>query len=292
MRDMDNAKHPLISVIIPNHNYSKYLQESIESVLNQTYTNVELIIVDDGSTDDSINTIKRFGDRVKLIEQSQAGVSAARNTGFRAAKGDLICFLDADDVWLPKKLEIQAKALSDDSIGLVYSSIFNCDDELKIVSEQQALYRGKCSDVYLAKPTSAVVLLGCSNAMIKRELIHRVGGFNTTLNTSADWDFFRRISNIADIDFDLAPQVLYRRHTGSMSTSNLRKYYSDNERAIKVIFAELETSGIPLNRKVIYLRLLAKFYFGAFRAILKSGDILGSILQVLKLINSVRIYLL
>ena len=77
-----------------------------------------------------------------------------------------------------------------------------------------------------------------------------------------------------------------------MSSSNLRKYYSDNERAIKVIFAELETSGIPLNRKVIYLRLLAKFYFGAFRAILKSGDILGSILQVLKFINSVRIYLL
>lgn len=289
---MDNAKHPLISVIIPNHNYSKYLQESIESVLAQTYTNFELIIVDDGSTDDSINTIIGFGDRVKLIEQAQAGVSAARNTGFRAAKGDYICFLDADDVWLPEKLEIQAKTLCDDSIGLVYSSIFNCNDELEIVSEQQALYRGKCSDIYLEKPTSAVVLLGCSNAMIKRELIHRVGGFNTTLNTSADWDFFRRISNIADIDFDSAPQVLYRRHAGSMSTSNLRKYYSDNERAIKVIFAELETSGIPLNRKVIYLRLLAKFYFGAFRAILKSGDILGSILQILKFINSVRIYLL
>ena len=226
---MENAKHPLISVIIPNHNYSEYIQESIQSVLNQTYTNVELIIVDDGSTDDSINTIQRFEGRVQLIKQSQAGVSSARNTGFKAAKGELICFLDADDVWLPEKLEVQVQRFLDESIGLVYSSIFNCDEALRIVSEQQALYRGKCSDLYLKKPTSAIVLLGCSNAMIKRSLMYQVGGFNTTLNTSADWDFFRRISSIALIDFDLTPQVLYRRHAGSMSTSNLRKYYLDNE---------------------------------------------------------------
>ena len=87
---MQTNSHPLISVIIPNYNYGRYLHDAIQSVLSQTCDNFEIIVVDDGSTDNSAAVVKSFGNRVKLIEQEQMGVSVARNRGFAASKGDLI----------------------------------------------------------------------------------------------------------------------------------------------------------------------------------------------------------
>ena len=286
MRDMPISWKPLVSVIIPNHNYSRYLKDSIQSVLNQTYRNFELIVVDDGSTDDSINTVMSFGKRVKLIAQAQAGVSAARNKGILAAKGELICFLDSDDAWLPRKLELQILKMYDTSADLVYSSIYNCNNQLQAVNEQAAVHKGSCHKEYLRRPTSAVVLLGCSNAIVKKELIDKVGGFSTTLNTSADWDFFRRISKSAQIDFESSPQILYRRHSGSMSASNLRTYYSDNEKAINIVVNEFRLLNSSKDRLVLSSQLLARFYFGSSKAMLKCGDILGTLLQCLKLMKS------
>ena len=101
-----NAK---VSVIIPNYNYARFIGEAIESVLAQTYQPLEIIVVDDASTDDSIKVIESFGDKVKLIRQENGGVGKARNTGARNAGGDFLAFLDADDIWLPEKIEKQIK---------------------------------------------------------------------------------------------------------------------------------------------------------------------------------------
>lgn len=285
-REMQNDSLPLVSVIIPNHNYSRYLNDAIQSVLQQTYRNLEIIVVDDGSTDSSTNVVESFGNRVKLIEQVQSGVSVARNTGFAASTGDLICFLDSDDAWLPNKLESQARVMLDKSVSLVYSSVLYCDEKLNIISKEQARHRGNCHGEYLENPTSAVILLGCSNAMIRRHVVHEVGGFNPTLSTSADWDFFRRISKISFVEFELEPQILYRRHRGSMSASSLRTYYSDNEKAFKIVVDELKSDDKSVGGRRISGRMAVKFYSGAFKAMFKSGDVLGAFLQIRNLIKT------
>ena len=98
---------PKVSVIIPTYNRSLSVREAIESVLAQTYRDFELIVVDDGSADNTPSVLGSFGERIRGIRQANAGVSAARNAGIRAAKGEWVAFLDSDDLWVPQKLERQ-----------------------------------------------------------------------------------------------------------------------------------------------------------------------------------------
>ena len=105
---------PMVSVIIPNYNYADYIGLAIDSVLAQTYPNVEIVVVDDGSKDDSIEILAAYDGRIKLILQQNQGVSVARNTGAANSSGELLAFLDADDVWRPEKLEKQVHAIAND----------------------------------------------------------------------------------------------------------------------------------------------------------------------------------
>src|SRR5437016_10401011 len=103
---------PLISAVIPSYNYGHFITDAIESALGQTYPHVEIIVVDDGSTDDTREQLAPYSERVCYIHQENGGLSAARNTGIRAAKGEWIALLDADDVWHPRKLELQMNCLA------------------------------------------------------------------------------------------------------------------------------------------------------------------------------------
>ena len=96
-----------VSVIIPNYNYAQYVGQAINSVLNQTYSNIEIVVVNNGSTDNSLDILKGFGDRICLVNQENLGQSGARKSGLSRATGDFIAFLDADDMWDPKKIEKQ-----------------------------------------------------------------------------------------------------------------------------------------------------------------------------------------
>ena len=130
-------KQPLVSVIIPNYNYGHFLAQSIDSVLAQTYPNIEIIVVDDGSSDDSAEVLMTYSDKIKWIKQSNQGVSAARNKGTAASKGELIAFLDADDVWLPEKIEKQVRVFhAENEIGLVHCGLVDFDDEGNLLSKQ------------------------------------------------------------------------------------------------------------------------------------------------------------
>ncbi len=122
----------LVSIIVPIYNVEKYLEETLGSVLKQTYTNWELILIDDGSPDRSVEIAKKFLDdqRIKLISQTNQGVSVARNNGMKACKGTYIAFLDADDIWEVDKLEKQIKVLeASPEIGWVFSDMQAFDDE-------------------------------------------------------------------------------------------------------------------------------------------------------------------
>jgi glycosyltransferase involved in cell wall biosynthesis len=115
----------MVSVVMPNYNGGKFISDSIKSVLNQTFSNIELIIVDDNSTDDSLEIIKTFNDkRIKLINLSvNKGVSNARNVGINQSKGKFISFIDSDDYWIESKLETQLKFMSQNNLNLTYSSV-------------------------------------------------------------------------------------------------------------------------------------------------------------------------
>src|SRR5262245_58814803 len=109
-----------VSVIIPNYNYGRFLREALDSALNQTLPPLEVIVVDDGSTDESPEILESYGDRIRVIRQKNQGVGIARNTGAEAARGELLAFLDADDYWFPQKLEKQVEKInSDPELGMV-----------------------------------------------------------------------------------------------------------------------------------------------------------------------------
>src|SRR4051795_3380132 len=104
---------PLVSVVIPNYNYGRYVRQAVDSVLAQTYPSVEIIVVDDGSSDDSVALLQSYGSSIKLVAQSNGGVHKARNRGIEESKGEFVAFLDADDWWEPTKLARQMELFAD-----------------------------------------------------------------------------------------------------------------------------------------------------------------------------------
>src|SRR5437588_6877362 len=113
-------RNDLVTAVIPTYNYGRFVTQALESVLAQTYANIEIIVVDDGSKDDTREQLASYADRIRYIYQENQSVAAARNTGIRAAAGDLVAFLDADDVWHPQKVELQMFYLADHpEVGLV-----------------------------------------------------------------------------------------------------------------------------------------------------------------------------
>ena len=284
MTEAKNPNRPLVSVIIPNYNYGHFISTSIESVLNQTYKNIELIFVDDGSSDNSVDIAKKYQSSIILIQQENAGVSTARNHGLVYAKGDFICFLDSDDSWEPEKVALQISKFQNKEIGVVYSSINICDEDLTFKETLSAFHRGDCSNLYFKYPTRAIVLLGCSSAMIRKNVTTQVGKFDISLNTSADWDYFRRIANVTRVDFVDKPLVNYRRHSASMSVGSLEKYYQDNELAVlKLLSDATEGNRSPRLRWRSRLAWI-KFQLGATIALLKGRRFSESIRHVKKLV--------
>jgi glycosyltransferase involved in cell wall biosynthesis len=122
-------KTPLVSVIVPTYNYAEFIGEAIKSVLDQTIQDFEILVIDDGSTDNTKEVVLSFGDKVRYFYQSQQGPAKARNKGIVESKGEYIAFLDADDVWLPSKLEKQVNLFrSNPKLGMVVTDNFLFDD--------------------------------------------------------------------------------------------------------------------------------------------------------------------
>src|SRR2546428_514370 len=123
-------KTPLISIIIPTYNSGRFVAQAVQSVLKQTYRCYEILVVDDGSTDETKDVLSKFGNCIKYIYQENRGPSAARNVGIKVARGKYVCFLDADDMWVPNKLKVQLAFIErDDGIGLVFSDHEEFDAE-------------------------------------------------------------------------------------------------------------------------------------------------------------------
>lgn len=186
---------PTVSVIIPTYNRAHLITRAIRSVLNQTYHDFELIVVDDGSTDNTEEIVNGFNDpRIKYIRHDKnKRVAAARNTGIKAARGSYIAFQDSDDEWLPTKLEKQLQAFKNASpeVGVVYSGIWRIEgNKRKHIGYHDK--KGKEEDLChnLLKKSFIYV----QSAIIKKECFAKAGMFDEDMSVAEDWEFWIRIS--------------------------------------------------------------------------------------------------
>lgn len=207
---------PKISVIIPTYNSMTYLPKTVGSVLNQTFTDFELLIIDDGSSDDTATWAAQVQDsRVKLISQSNQGAAGARNTGIKQAKGQYIAFLDADDLWSPTKLEQQVQCLDKNlNLGLVHTWIAFIQSNDTPTGRIMTTH-GK-GNVWEKMVVYNLVRCG-STAMVRRCCFEEVGYFDQTLKYAEDWDMWIRISARYPFETINEPLVLYREHENNKS---------------------------------------------------------------------------
>lgn len=213
---------PIISVIIPVYNGEKTISETIKSVLNQTFSDFELIIINDGSQDKTLEIVERIKDpRLKVFSYPNGGLSASRNRGINHASGDYISFIDADDLWTPDKLEAQFRALQEKPNAKVAYSWTNYIDESNRFCRRGS-YITVTGNVH-AKLLLVNFLENGSNALICRQALSEVGSFEESLFASEDWDMWLRLAARYDFVCIPSPQILYRVSANSMSTNVLKQ---------------------------------------------------------------------
>ena len=186
---MSTHFQPTVSAIIPTYNSSIFLKEAIESALNQTYSPLEIIVVDDGSTDDTAEVVARYGDRVRYIHKTNGGTSSARNVGLAHATGELISLLDHDDRWLPTKIEKQVHYFEPTDVGMVHGGArFFRTETGEITSEVPAPPVLRFHDLV------GWCLVCCGTTMFRKSVVDELGGFDESLRGTDDWDLWIRIA--------------------------------------------------------------------------------------------------
>ena len=202
-----NSASPLVSVIVPTYNRCELVIRAVESVLVQSYSNIECIVIDDHSTDgtaDRLLDIAPSDDRLRIIQHiTNRHVSAARNTGLNAAEGEFIAFLDDDDTWLPDKIEKQVRLLASSSpqVGLVYCWFDIYRDKQLIGGRHPTLSGNVFDEMMLSQP-----LGNASTVMVRRSVLDIVEGFDEDLLRGNDGDFIRRVAQHFEVN--LVPEVL------------------------------------------------------------------------------------
>jgi glycosyltransferase involved in cell wall biosynthesis len=250
---------------MPNFNNEKYIAQAIDSVLKQTFVNYELLVVDDGSSDRSLEILKGYGDSIRYFSTENRGAAAARNLGILNSKGSVIAFLDSDDLWSIEKLSKQLKKLIDEDLDLVYCHVQEIDDGNNPGIIRYAKFSGNCFKDFIENPGVAVIVAGMSSAIIRRELLSLSGIFDTKVPApTEDWDFLRRFCKYARVGYCDEVLTQYRIHATNISKSSFRRYFNGNLFSVHKMFNE-EKTGIFKR-----LHLLLKLYTGFIKHHLKS----------------------
>lgn len=228
-----SLKHYFISVIIPNYNYSHYLNETVQSVLSQNYSDLECIIVDDGSTDNSrevILELEKKDKRVRSVFKKNGGLSSARNAGIKVAKGDYIAFLDADDLWKPEKLQNQIVCLQKNKdSNFVFSNYTGFYPDGRKEDFKHEFGNPDFFDFIRQNPVAG----SASSVLIAKTIINKTGYFDESLKSTEDHDYwFRCLLQGAKMKFCNHHDVLIRLHESSMS-KNLQRMNFYNYTVLK-----------------------------------------------------------
>ncbi len=237
--------NPRVSVVIPVRNGKDYLQEALDSVLQQSFTDLELLLINDGSTDDDYDRYALQDERIRVIHLTGTGVSRARNVGMAQSRGEFIAFLDADDVWFPGKLKAQVRYFDEHpDVGVVFGKFIRWP---ALPEGGFALANSLIQDASrftTAEPERSGwlytrlldgLLVGMNTAVVRRSVYEAIGGFNESMRQGEDYDFWLKASRIApmhSLDGDVA---LYRIHP----TSAMHRLSKDNQLSILLKMATM-----------------------------------------------------
>jgi glycosyltransferase involved in cell wall biosynthesis len=220
------VKTTQVSVIIPIYNGSRFVEETIRSVVNQNFEDWELILVDDGSTDNTREIIESFkSTKIRCFSKPNSGVSDSRNYGAKYATGEYFAFIDADDIWKPAKMSESVDFIKNHPVHLVHSYMEVIDASSKPTGE---ILQGKEGWML----NSLLLWDGCnipspSSILVSKDAYEKVGGFDTNFSTAADQDFFFRIANNYEIGMIKSPLGQYRVHGQNMHL-NIQQMESDH----------------------------------------------------------------
>lgn len=240
---------PLVSIIIPTFNHRSYVCEAIDSCFLQTYSNIEVVVVDDGSTDGTGDMLREhYGDRIRYFYQNNQGLSAARNTAVQSANGEYIHLLDADDMLLPTKISRSIEVFQKNpEVVLVYTQchFVEADGKTIIPKEQPDLPAGDIFCELLCGPRGDFIPQ-CTT-LVKRQALLELGGFNVKLAAAEDWDMWLRLAARSPFGVVNEPLSLYRVLPSAMHTNRIRmqtarlqvihlaRYYPGRERCLSSI---------------------------------------------------------
>lgn len=266
---------PRVSVIIPTYNRAHCLARAIDSVLRQTFADFELIVVDDGSKDNTRELLEGYGDRIQAIYQSNQGVSTARNTGLKRARGELVAFLDSDDEWLAQKLERQVKFIDQHPevsfvacLGDCYEpdGSFNGTDEHcppeYAAYQQPDVHQQFLTFLYSPFPQNM------SRYMFRLDALRELGGFDRSLHGSEDWEMFLRLLQNGR-RFGFVPELLVTYHLSNDGISLDLNIMLKGDEVIRQKY--IETLKDPWVRWSIRSKFLARRYFATAMRCRDSG---------------------
>jgi glycosyltransferase involved in cell wall biosynthesis len=264
---------PRFTVVIPCFNGARYIEQALKSALEQSYPPEEILVIDDGSTDGSLEIARAFGTRVTCLEQAHQGPSTARNLGTARARGDFIAFLDADDVWMPEKLAQHAR-------------LIERRPELDLVYTGYCLLRadGSTEEVRARPPewTRPRLKLECpivpSTAVARTDLL-RAERWSTSYGSSEDWDLLYRLSKVCKFGYIEGATIYYRQHPESLSTRNWKSVLENARR----VSATIRRDANGLEAVKLKRRVEARLLFNAAIASRNAGspEYLGNLLRSL-----------
>lgn len=262
-RPVDRAQ-PLVSVIIPTFNRQRLVSVAIESVLNQSFQDFEIIVVDDGSTDDTAAAVQSFrSEKIRYIFQVNKGRSSARNHALSVARGSYITFLDSDDTYLPEKLLLEVRFLDEHpEVGMVYTSAYCVDEAGTLLrSSYKATVSGWIyKDIAFFKPVTVTL----PTVMVRRKVFDAVGGFDGRMERFEDTDMWRRISKRYSIGAIREPTCKLLTHAGNvLAGQDPQKIESSVSFYVNKIFSEDGSFGRSLLRNGA-----ARLYFFYAKALL------------------------
>jgi glycosyltransferase involved in cell wall biosynthesis len=275
----NDLKRGRVSVIVPTYNRADLLSQTIESILEQSYSDVEIVVIDDGSVDRTDVVLAGYDGRIKLKKQPNAGLSAARNEGLRLCSGEFIVFLDSDDLLLPGKIESQVGYLrTHESVDVVYSDgyIMKQDGTLHPLDPFVVRFPPeRWTD--LAELLLSRNLFAVHTAMVRRHALPVDGPFDTELRALEDWDLWLRLA-LKGVTFSYQDEktVVYRRHSGNMGADDSNVFTKPGRRMIlKVVDQNLDISLSPETRR--------RFRFEHLDLLLREGS-LRTLLQLIRVL--------
>lgn len=255
----------MVSVIVPVYNAAKYVSKALESVFCQTFKDYEVIVVNDGSIDDSERVISLYQEKIRYFSQENKGPACARNLGIRNARGNYVAFLDADDEWMPEKLERQMDLFKrDKSVKLIYTGGIFINEDGEYIGTIKSYFGN--SEQVLRQLFISNCVSPINSVIVEKSCFSAVGCFDENLKVAEDWDLMIRTCRKYNFACIALPLVAQRKVRGSQS-DNAKRNISNELIFLRKLFSDKENSGFwDLRRKSFSYR-----YFCAAWAFLEAG---------------------